>query len=878
MIIMLHRESIGLYKIYLGRVGEKGVIMKDQPKTEQLVRKFFWCQWDAMHQRLYYIHYRKRSETDKTNFQAILSSIQFYHNAKYDNITLSIEPPLFLLADLICLLFYFLLDPFLNVSVLTQPNGTFCICHQQLETPYSMDRKTPVKRTRKSPAQVTPSPLSLPSLSESDDDSVELNYYICMVHHGDYLMVLLPGHFVHLLNVGIEFEPCHHILLHDKNFKASISIASPSPKTGTATSGKSVSPSGSHDQSPGQQQSTSSHTEFSALSVLAEKMCTLSNACLYEIMRDMPTGGCLYNYKTGEIWKVILNLEVLISTFVSCYMPTSRLALLHYVVTRTRDFFLVKRLFEMISNDIASMEVPGLLAEFLIGTTYTTMRRQIERESLKLLPFTMSETFRGQFEKNIEGERVARISYSSLHTINIGTKTAKERQQKRGSFGEDMWDVLRRHLHWMQLEKYPRFSHKAVKRQIEKLLKDSQKSNLVGTRTTTSQDSSFLSSLHNHRKRSESPGPINPTFSNMRRVRPDTVLGQAPPFLQGNNITDTSAEIVAVTKNILTSHMNKYARKEVRLKGETVALEYVAAQIQQSRQLCHLLWTLRGPLLLHNDLNFLPTLTDPSTEDEYELYLLYQRYYQTCQELAYPIPLGFVPYFTALGYRNLSTCVFLQYVDQGILQLTGDFLAQVLADIPDDQAGVKIKQSIISRLPQPFAEGCYKEWNHPRCQRYFAHKQVSDALSAHDLSRNGITSNLEEYTPRNREIQDQMSHPASHTPGSTSVPIDFHCLEEVQYYLSGIDPKSTKQGIHNYIESKGAKILHLILFKPRSSFARMTAKVNVRPQDADLLDDDDFWSPGVRCRRWFSARAWEERCMRRNEDAYEDWGEITADD
>lgn len=30
----------------------------------------------------------------------------------------------------------------------------------------------------------TPSPLSLPSLSESDDDSVELNYYICMVHHG----------------------------------------------------------------------------------------------------------------------------------------------------------------------------------------------------------------------------------------------------------------------------------------------------------------------------------------------------------------------------------------------------------------------------------------------------------------------------------------------------------------------------------------------------------------------------------------------------------------------------------------------------------------------------------------------------------------------
>ena len=33
---------------------------------------------------------------------------------------------------------------------------------------------------------------------------------------GDLIMVTLPGHFVHLLNVGIEFEPCHHILLHSK--------------------------------------------------------------------------------------------------------------------------------------------------------------------------------------------------------------------------------------------------------------------------------------------------------------------------------------------------------------------------------------------------------------------------------------------------------------------------------------------------------------------------------------------------------------------------------------------------------------------------------------------------------------------------------------
>lgn len=33
------------------------------------------------------------------------------------------------------------------------------------------------------------------------------------------------------------------------------------------------------------------------------------------------------------------------------------------------------------------------------ATTYSSMRRQFDREILKLVPFTASDTFRGQFEK-----------------------------------------------------------------------------------------------------------------------------------------------------------------------------------------------------------------------------------------------------------------------------------------------------------------------------------------------------------------------------------------------------------------------------------------------------------------------------------------------
>lgn len=74
--------------------------------------------------------------------------------------------------------------------------------------------------------------------------------------------------------------------------------------------------------------------------------------------------------------------------------------------------------------------------------------------------------------QSYEGERIARISYSLLACVNIASKSAKDRTQKRGSVGDDMWDILRHHLRWMQLEELHRFSHKSVKSLCETRAKD----------------------------------------------------------------------------------------------------------------------------------------------------------------------------------------------------------------------------------------------------------------------------------------------------------------------------------------------------------------------------------------------------------------------
>ncbi|CAG2254698.1 unnamed protein product [Mytilus edulis] len=73
--------------------------------------------------------------------------------------------------------------------------------------------------------------------------------------------------------------------------------------------------------------------------------------------------------------------------------------------------------------------------------------------------------------------------------------------------------------------------------------------------------------------------------------------------------------------------------------------------------------------------------------------------------------------------------LFLQYVDYGVIQLTGEFLARVLADIKDTEEGVTTKHQLISRLPKSFMEECYRQWNHPTCQHYLACKQVASRLT-----------------------------------------------------------------------------------------------------------------------------------------------------
>ncbi|CAL1531807.1 unnamed protein product [Lymnaea stagnalis] len=753
MLVFLHKESIGLYRVPTARIGERGVMMSSQPKTEQIIRKFVWCQWDVQHQRLHYIQ-NVRVDNGSNNISQKMSTIQFSMKGKYENmleIPINFPFPYIRTADKPHYgdipLHTGIPELSLNVSVLTQSSGTFCLCYHKLIT----DQKS----------KSSPQPPS---------EYQDVEYYISMVHHaktlhgcvynlpkhvviqkrlvfswlGSYLLVMLPGYFVHLLNVGPSFEPCHHILLHNDVF---IKELLPDGSARTPLSGRfsfeGVESAHSSLASPQpcspRQEFTQTRQGVQTIPVFSEYCSSMKTLlpCQSFVRESGAIAQHLYDYRTGCMLKLVLNTDLMLECFRNSYWQT-RLAMLHYLILHNKDFFSIKRLFEVLCENLTNSEVNNMFTEFLVASTFAEMKKQVDRDILNLLAFTSIETLRGQYEKNFAGERLAFISYLAFEVIDYNKRFVKD---SKGRSTEDYWDTLIRRLRQRHSELPPRFSHLSVMmtyRQAEmeeaggKSLWDPmhvEDSFFDGVYTLKMAD---LSPLLRHSKRLDSD--IEGLSSGSWLTKTETVLGQAPLFLQKKISQESKIfkrRLSILTEDHIVKHLTRFLAKESQSKAKNVAKEYLHCQAKVSRQLCQLIWSLRGKqLAVELGDSLLPNLRNPATDEEYELFQLFERFYLTVGDLGYPLPIGFSSFFTSLGFKCLELHLFFQYVDNHILVLTPDFILQLLADLPDgaEEEIPLIKYQVISRLPQPFVEECFERWDHPLTKERKAREQISQIL------------------------------------------------------------------------------------------------------------------------------------------------------
>ena len=144
---------------------------------------------------------------------------------------------------------------------------------------------------------------------------------------------------------------------------------------------------------------------------------------------------------------------------------------------------------------------------------------------------------------------------------------------------------------------------------------------------------------------------------------------------------------------------------------------------------------------------------------------------------------------------------------------------------------------------------------------------VRDSVDSHDY--------VELRFSESRKDVDANTERSQHTGNAPKTPkkhkfVGVTYKRRARFYLWGIGSESDREGILDYMDEQGIKVTHLVMFKPKSPRARLSAKMNVDYSQAHLLETEGFWPHGVKCRRWLSAQRWEEKCTTDNRKWMED--------
>ncbi|XP_071487359.1 gamma-secretase-activating protein-like [Diadema antillarum] len=137
LLVFLHSESIGLYRVPLARIGNNRMI-SGPPDAQPVVSRFLWAQWDAPTQRLFVVLPRTRT-ANEPELPAVFRCFEFLGQGSQTTFTKMMEmdlPPdikwpssrstsyeLPSLRNTVSV-------RAINMYVVCQPGGSVCLCYQ----------------------------------------------------------------------------------------------------------------------------------------------------------------------------------------------------------------------------------------------------------------------------------------------------------------------------------------------------------------------------------------------------------------------------------------------------------------------------------------------------------------------------------------------------------------------------------------------------------------------------------------------------------------------------------------------------------------------------------------------------------------------------
>lgn len=723
-LLLIHQECIIIYTIIFD-TSILDVYSIQELKSESLVKAFIWAQWDMINQVLYHIHHKKiplslvsedeeekENKSERTN--PTLSGLQFHDELPHEtvlNIPLNL-PQLSTSSncgtyedDVIPLRVH---DCSLDLIVVSDSKGMVCVCHYYLYRP------------------VKPQQHILNSLSESN--TVHFAYSVTLLHHScvihcvipgipwshaklirptfaiyehHHMIVLVPGLFTHLLEIGTNHEPCCHILCGPlTSIPSRSSYLVPLLELETNAKGTKK----KYDTASLEGNNASQYN----MNILTIDLPTL----------DLVQLTISSNFLT-EVFRKENSIEV-------------RLGILHYFLCHRNDLDIILELVCTIAEKPRSLEFVRYMQEILIGGSYALVQKNLLADAiplLALLPVTTMEEYIS-FEIKVNDLSIT-LSHEKLWNTSVMLLSP---QQRLIPYRSDLWTRL-----WDQLSKNNgdkiRFKPSKIAEKLLVSLACYQPEALSRSSTPMS----------------PSGGLVVATVSlgDLTSGRSNKLMDSNLPFNETESCTASKQEhIVSVNLRELSVYLLKHGTQTsiTHLKGlctplhvHAMATRHVAAQLETSRALCQMLCRAANvDPRIEQERGFI--LVDQLDEvRRWLLFVLLERYRRAIESIAFPAPQGFTSFFTYLGYRTLKYSMFLQYVQRSVFELQVDVSKIIMADISDTKENAVRKLTLLSLLPKSRAKRLLNQWLHPVSFMIRAREHAANILSGEVCQNRGRT-------------------------------------------------------------------------------------------------------------------------------------------
>lgn len=436
-LVLKHLDCIKLYRTTLlgndGTEQTEGLgpdewrFMGCLSDPEVIVKVFSWAQWDCINQVLYYIHHRQPTQSfaegeevkSPSEVTPTLSALQFHADLPHEtvlNIPLSL--PQLVSSGAACGVYeddplpLRIHDCSLDLHIVCEPEGMVCVCHHYLYKP--LDDST--------------SSLVLEDSTELKDSGVNFAYSITLLHHGlvvhnvvpdlpwalakslrpsytfygdNHLLVNIPMLFTHLLDIGVNHEPCNHFVMNTEDSERGSSLA---PLLGWGP-------------------------------------------------------NAMVDLNTLDI--VILGVpeKDLVSTFKNIPLIENKLGIIHFLLQHEGNSELAEELISWmcLNQKEGCGSFQRVMQEFLISATFAFTRRSLPTSALsltKLLPFTQNS----KFADVKVGNMTVCVSQEKVWNSSVVVLSPRARLAQ---FTEDLWTRLWIRLN-PPYEKPPRFRPQLV--------------------------------------------------------------------------------------------------------------------------------------------------------------------------------------------------------------------------------------------------------------------------------------------------------------------------------------------------------------------------------------------------------------------------------